>query len=268
MRISFLGGGNMAEAILGGLLNLRVVDTRRVQVVDPNPDRRRALEERYGVSALAVVDDPFFETDLVVLAVKPQVVGEALAPLAGRLGRVPVLSIMAGVPIARIATLLQEEVAIVRAMPNTPALVGAGITGLYAPPTVGQAVRASAERVMSAVGEVVWVESEAAIDAVTALSGSGPAYVFLLLEALQRAGVALGLSPEVARRLAIGTVVGAGKLADASADPFEILRARVTSRGGTTEAALAVLLQAGWAQTLEEAVAAAYDRAQRLAKGE
>ncbi|WP_438438256.1 pyrroline-5-carboxylate reductase [Hydrogenophilus thermoluteolus] len=229
--VEFLGGGNMAEAILGGLVDRRVTDAKRIHVVDPNPDRRTALESRYGVKALPVVDDPFFETDLIVLAVKPQVVATALAPLAGRVGRMPVLSIMAGVPIARIAALLGDTAPIIRAMPNTPALVGAGMSGLYAPPEVGVTARQLAQKVMEAVGEVVWVENEAAIDAVTAVSGSGPAYGFLFMEALARAGVELGLPADVARRLAVGTLLGAAKLADASADPLDVLRARVTSPG-------------------------------------
>ncbi|MEJ5269004.1 MAG: pyrroline-5-carboxylate reductase [Hydrogenophilus sp.] len=267
MRLSFLGGGNMAEAILGGLVDRRVIDAKRIHVVDPNPDRRTALESRYGVKALPVVDDPFFETDLIVLAVKPQVVATALAPLAGRVGRTPVLSIMAGVPIARIAALLGDTAPIIRAMPNTPALVGAGMSGLYAPPEVGVTARQLAQKVMEAVGEVVWVENEAAIDAVTAVSGSGPAYGFLFMEALARAGVELGLPADVARRLAVGTLLGAAKLADASADPLDVLRARVTSPGGTTAAALEVLFAHAWDRILETAVAAAYQRAQELAKG-
>lgn len=267
MRISFLGGGNMAEAIIGGLVDRRLVDPRRIQVVDPNPDRQSALHERYGVGALGVVDDPFFETDLIVLAVKPQVVQTALAPLAGRVARTPLLSIMAGVPIARIEALLGGA-SVVRAMPNTPALIGAGITALYAPAEVASPVRQMAERTMQAVGETLWVGCEAEIDAVTALSGSGPAYCFLFLEAMEQAGAALGLPEETARRLAVGTMLGAAKLASASADPFEILRARVTSPGGTTAAALGVLFERNWAEALEAAVVAAYRRAQELARGE
>jgi len=266
MRISFLGGGNMAEAIIGGLINGRVAEPRRIQVVDPNPDRQTLFHQRYRVTVVGVVDDPFFETDLIVVAVKPQVAEAALAPLAGRVDRVPLLSIMAGVPIARIQSIVGPS-EVVRAMPNTPALIGAGITALFSPEGVAAAVRTLAEKTMQAVGETLWVGDETAIDAVTAVSGSGPAYLFLFLEALARAGEQLGLPAETARRLAVATALGAAKLANAGPEPFEVLRARVTSPGGTTAAALEVLLAAGWPHQLEEAVAAAYRRARELAAG-
>ncbi len=267
MRLSFLGGGNMAEALLGGVIDRRVVLPQHVQVVDPNPDRRRTLEQRFGVTALPVIDDGFFETDLVVLAVKPQVAPEAVPPLAGRLRRAVVLSIMAGVPIARLQAWLGESAPVVRAMPNTPALVGAGITGVYAPPNVEAHARAQIDKLLASVGEVLWVDAEPLIDAVTAISGSGPAYVFLFLEALERAATAQGFSVAAARRLALATLSGAAKLAEASVEPFEVLRQRVTSPGGTTAAALKVLEERAWADALTAAVAAARRRAEELAAG-
>ncbi|MCX7946059.1 MAG: pyrroline-5-carboxylate reductase [Hydrogenophilus sp.] len=266
MRVSFVGGGNMAEAIIGGLVGRRVVEARRIQVVEIDEDRRRMLEQRYGVKALAVVDDGVLESDLLVVAVKPQVAEEALSPLAGRVERLPLLSIMAGVRVARIRA-LTGAAEVVRAMPNTPALVGAGITGLFTPAETHLGARQVAEQVMRAVGEVVWVSQEELMDAVTAVSGSGPAYLLLFLEALVEGGVAVGLDPGTARRLAVATALGTAKLADASADPFDVLRERVTSRGGTTEAAVTVLTERGWREALVAAVSAARARAKALAEG-
>lgn len=266
MRISFLGGGRMAEALIGGLLARQVASARGVQVRDPDAARCWALEARFGVAAQTVLDDAWFETEVIVLAVKPQHLREAVAPLAGRLGRVLVLSIAAGLPLGVIGRWLGGHRRLVRAMPNTPALVGAGVTGLYADPSVDALGREEAERIMGAVGEVIWVEDEGKIDAITALSGSGPAYVFAFLEALQAAGEALGFDAATARRLAQSTAAGAVRLAQESDEPLSRLRENVTSKGGTTEAALARLTERGFAEALREAVFAAYARSQELAQ--
>jgi len=266
MRISFLGGGRMAEALIGGLLARQVAGARGVQVMDPDAVRCRTLESRFGVAAQTVLDDAWFEADVIVLAVKPQHLREAVAPLAGRLGRILVLSIAAGLPLGVIGRWLGGHRRLVRAMPNTPALVGAGVTGLYADPSVDTLGREEAERIMAAVGEVLWVEEEGKIDAITALSGSGPAYVFAFLEALQAAGEALGFDATTARRLAQATAAGAVRLAQESEEPLSRLRENVTSKGGTTEAALARLNERGFAETLREAVFAAYARSQELAR--
>ena len=265
--LAFVGGGNMARAIIGGLIT-RGYAAARITVADPEPAARALLAERYGV---ATTDDnaaACAAADIVVLAVKPQqlkAVAIALGP-ALRARRPLVLSIAAGITTGLLAAWLGAELPLVRSMPNTPALVGYGIAGLYAAPGVGPALRETAAGILGAVGTAVWVEQEDLIDAVTALSGSGPAYCFLVLEALEAAGIKLGLAPATARTLAIETALGSAELARRSAFDPATLRAQVTSKGGTTERALAVLLEGGLPALFDTALRAARDRARELAQ--
>lgn len=263
LRISFIGGGNMATALIGGMLE-RGFAAPDVQVVDLNADSCERLAARFGVRAVGAVDAALLDCEVLVLAVKPQHMKAALTPLAGRLGRQVVVSIAAGLRLADLSRWLGGYARLVRAMPNTPALIGAGVTGLYADPTVDAAGRAAVERVLGAVGGTVWIAAEAQMDAVTAVSGSGPAYVFHFIEALEAAGVALGFETQAARKLAIETVLGAAKLAASSEEAPGVLRERVTSKGGTTEAALASLAAAGFVETIVRAVRAAEARGREL----
>lgn len=263
MKISFIGGGNMAAALIGGMLK-RGYSAAAIQVVELVPAARERLTEQFGVRCAAVADDAVLACDVLVLAVKPQQLRDALAPLAGRLARQLVLSIAAGVRMADIARWLGDYRCVVRAMPNTPALVGAGIAGLCADASVDREQRRTANAVLEAVGQTVWIDDESQMDAVTAVSGSGPAYVFYFIEALQAAGEALGFSPDTARALAIETFSGATKLAAESNESPTLLRERVTSKGGTTEAALQSLDADHVAVAISRAVAAACARGKVL----
>lgn len=260
--ILFVGGGNMASALIGGLLG-RGASASDVRVVEPDEGQRARLTGRYpGTSVLPGADGALDGVDVVVLAVKPQHLRDAVRPLVPQLvgARPVILSIAAGVRLADLSRWLGGYDRLVRAMPNTPALVGRGIAGAYAMTAVEPAARARAAAVLEAGGEMLWVDDEARLDAVTALSGSGPAYVFYLLEALEAAGVALDFTAPDARRLAYATVAGAIALAQVSeADPAT-LRAQVTSKGGTTEAALATLQER---EVKEAFVAAVRDAARR-----
>lgn len=263
MKITFLGGGNMATALIGGLAE-RGFATADIQAVDPQADSRTRLAKRFGIRTMQAVDDEVLACDVVVLAVKPQQMKVAVAPLAGRLTRQLVVSIAAGLRLADVGRWLGGYHRLVRAMPNTPALIGAGITGLYADPAVDAVGRKSAERILGAVGSTVWIADEAQMDAVTAVSGSGPAYVFHFIEALEAAGTSLGFDATTARRLAIDTVLGAAKLAAGSDEAPAVLRERVTSKGGTTEAALASMALSGVFDAIVRAVYAANVRGREL----
>ncbi|ROR34489.1 pyrroline-5-carboxylate reductase [Inmirania thermothiophila] len=265
--LAFIGGGNMARSLVGGL----VADghpAARIRVADPSAEKRAALAADYGVAVHADNTEAAADAAVVVLAVKPQVlraVAEGLAPVV-QARRPLVISIAAGVREPDIRRWLGGEVPVVRTMPNTPALVQSGATALYANPLVSAAQREVAESVLRAVGVTLWVEEEALLDAVTALSGSGPAYFFLLMECLEAAGVRLGLTPEQARLLTLETAYGAAKMALASGEDPAVLRARVTSPGGTTEAALRVFAEAGLGEIVARAVTAARDRAEELGR--
>ncbi|MCX7896799.1 MAG: pyrroline-5-carboxylate reductase [Rhodocyclaceae bacterium] len=265
MKITFLGGGNMAAALMGGLKK-QGFSVAGMQVVEIDADRRAWLAEAFGVRTTASVDAAALDCEALVLAVKPQQMKAALAPLAGRLAAQLVISIAAGLRLADLSRWLAGHDRLVRAMPNTPALIGAGITGLYAPPHVDREERALAERILAAVGKTLWLDDEALMDVVTALSGSGPAYVFYFLEALIEAGVSLGLPAAAARELALTTFAGASQLAQASHESLAELRARVTSKGGTTEAALAVFAANGVAKAIGEGVFAAARRGRELSR--
>lgn len=261
-RIAFIGGGNMASALIGALLQAgcRPAD---IAVVDPGEAARERLRERFGVHTLASAGPSLAGCRLAVWAVKPQTFREAAAAAAPHLGGALHLSVAAGIRCASMQAWLGSD-RIVRTMPNTPALVGLGMTGVYALPGVTAEDRALAEAAIAGTGRWVWVADEAALDAVTALSGSGPAYVFYFLEAMREAGTAMGLPAEVALELAIGTFIGAARLAQEAGEPPEVLRERVTSKGGTTAAALAALEAAGVKDAFIGAMHAARQRAQEL----
>ena len=244
MKILFLGGGNMANALIGGILKQGFAPGD-IDVIDPGAEPRAKLTAAYAVNCHESAKSVASGFDIVVLAVKPQQMKAAVAPLAGKLGSALVISIAAGLDMAALSRWLGGHRQIVRCMPNTPALIGAGITGLCALPEVSADQRASADRVLKAVGTTVWIDDEAKIDGVTAISGSGPAYVFLFIEALQQAAAELGFTPEQGRQLAIETVQGAAALAAQSDEPAATLRERVTSKGGTTAAALQVMAERG-----------------------
>jgi pyrroline-5-carboxylate reductase len=263
MKITFIGGGNMATALIGGLKQ-QGFSVAGIQVVDPNPESGARLTETFGVRSAIALDAAALACDIVVLAVKPQQMKEAVAPCAGKLTRQLVVSIAAGLRIADMARWLGGYRRIVRSMPNTPALIGAGITGLYADPSVDLEGRNDAERVLKAVGSTVWIDDEARMDAVTAVSGSGPAYVFYFIEAIENAARELGFNAAQARQLTVETFVGAARLAAQSPEPIGTLRERVTSKGGTTAAALDAFAAGNAAAAIRAGVFAADARGREL----
>lgn len=265
MRLCFLGGGNMATALIGGLI-ARGTAPQSLAVIEVNDAARARLAARYPVRVSTAPAAALQAADTVVLAVKPQDMRAALAAIGGELGTRLVISIAAGVRLETLSRWLGGHRRIVRAMPNTPALIGMGITGLYAAPETDAAERARAEQVLAAVGEVVWVDEEALLDPVTAVSGSGPAYVFWFIEHLAAAGEKLGLAPQAAAKLALATVRGAAELAARSGQPPATLREQVTSQGGTTAAALAAFGEERIAERLARAVAAASRRGETLGR--
>jgi pyrroline-5-carboxylate reductase len=253
----------MARALLGGL-SARGPLTHVPIVVEPSPQARAELESRHAVLTLERPDASLSSCTALIVAVKPQQMREALVALKPFLGDCLLISIAAGIRIESIARWLGGLTPTVRCMPNTPALIGAGITGLFANALVNSEQRALANTLLEAVGETVWVAEEALLDAVTAVSGSGPAYVFYFIEALERAGLKLGLGPEISARLAIATFDGATRLARQSDEPLQILRERVTSKGGTTHRALTELEGARVSASIVDAVQAAALRAREL----
>ncbi|MGV3571514.1 MAG: pyrroline-5-carboxylate reductase [Ramlibacter sp.] len=261
-RIAFIGGGNMASAIIGGLVR-QGLSPAQIAVVEPFDEARQRLDQQFGVKAEAQAGPALAGASMVVWAVKPQSFSEAAAQARADVQQALHLSVAAGIRSDSIAAWLGTE-RIVRSMPNTPALVGKGMTALYARSAVTVADRDRVERVIATTGEHLWVEREEQLDAVTALSGSGPAYVFYFLEAMEQAGAEMGLSREQARRLAVGTFAGASELARASAEPLETLRERVTSKGGTTYAALTSMEHDGVKAQFIAAMRAACRRASEL----
>ncbi|MCL6232115.1 MULTISPECIES: pyrroline-5-carboxylate reductase [Acinetobacter] len=262
-NISFIGGGNMAQALIGGLI-ARGVPTTRITVSDPVEKVRELLAEK----DLHVTDDnvaAIREADIVLFAVKPQVLAKVLAPLQGLLEGKLVISIVAGAEIATISKLLGTE-RIVRVMPNTPALVQTGAHGLYAGEAVSAEDRDLASQVLASTGLTLWVNSEAQIDAVTAVSGSGPAYFFYMMESMIRAGKNMGLDEKVATALTLQTALGAAQMAITSANSPAELRKNVTSPNGTTQAAIEVFDHAQISQNIQAALAAAQKRSQELAQ--
>jgi pyrroline-5-carboxylate reductase len=263
MKITFIGGGNMAAAIIGGLVKKRW-PRKTIRVVEISRAAREKLESRLKVATQAAIDAGALKCDCVVLAVKPQQMREVAAALKPHLASQLVITIAAGIRAGDLSRWLGGHKRIVRVMPNTPALVHAGISGLYAPAAVGADGRAMAGRILGAVGKTLWLKREQDLDAVTAVSGSGPAYVFYFIEALERAARELGLAADDAHLLAIETFAGAVRLAAQSAEPPETLRGRVTSKGGTTERALQSMESERVKDAIVRAVRAAAERSREL----
>jgi pyrroline-5-carboxylate reductase len=264
--IGFIGAGNMARSLVGGLLN-NGWEKDRLLLADPDAQRRAGLHEALAVTVHADNEAVAERASILVFAVKPQIFKSVAAPLGALLQRKKplVISIAAGIRIDAIERWLGHDLAIVRTMPNTPALVLAGSTGLFANARTSQEQRDKAEAILRAVGVTVWVENESLLDAVTALSGSGPAYFFLIMEALEQAAMKLGLDRTTARLLTIETAYGAAKMAEEGGEDPAQLRARVTSPGGTTESALRVLKERGIDELFDQALSAAAQRSRELA---
>jgi pyrroline-5-carboxylate reductase len=264
MKISFIGGGNMATALIAGLAG-KVAQPADIHVVDPNADALARLRETYGVTTSPEIGAAVAASDVIVLAVKPQQMRDITVHLQSQLANKPLLlSIAAGIRGADLSRWLGGYGAIVRTMPNTPALIGQGITGMVAMAGVSAAQKDAADSIMRAVGQTVWLDEESLIDPVTAVSGSGPAYVFYFLEAMQQAAAEMGLSAEQGKALALATFTGAAQLAAQSDAPVEVLRQRVTSKGGTTHAAITSMEAAGVKQAIVEAMKAAAARGREL----
>jgi len=264
--IGFIGGGNMAASIIGGLI-ADGFPANAIYVAEPSEEARSQLAARFGIHTETNNTAVAAQVDVLLLAVKPQVLKEVAQQLAASIqDRQPlVVSIAAGIRSGDLARWLGGKVAIVRSMPNTPALVQSGATGLFANSHVSSSQREQAESILRAVGITVWLGDEKQIDAVTALSGSGPAYIFNVIEVMENAGTQLGLDAQTARRLAVQTAFGASKLALESADDPATLRKKVTSPGGTTERALGVLDEGRLGNLFMAALQAASDRAAELA---
>jgi len=237
MNITFIGGGNMASALISGLLQQGYA-ARQLYVVEINAENREKIKHEFGVSAVADLASGIAESDVILLSVKPQQLFELTQKLAPLLRNQLIISIAAGIRATDIMRWLGDYQRVVRAMPNTPSLVRSGVAGLYATSNVGEQDRKNAESVLVAVGSTLWVDEEEMLHAVTAISGSGPAYVFYFIESMQQAGIELGLTPVQARQLSLQTFAGASKLASLSDEDAATLRARVTSKGGTTEQAI------------------------------
>jgi len=275
-RIGFIGGGNMATSLIGGILESGTAASDII-VIDPVAEQRTRLQSRFGIETAD--DSSRVEScSVVILAVKPQVMKEvcqAIKPDSGTL----YISIAAGIPTGKLAQWLNDsgrddtrpytdsgQLAIIRCMPNTPALLQCGASGLYANEYTSDAQRNTALHILEAVGIAVWVDNEDLIDAVTAVSGSGPAYYFLMMEAMQQAGESLGLSAEVARKLVLQTALGAARMANEGDDDPATLRNKVTSKGGTTEQAINSFQSDGFEEIVRRALIAARDRGRTLAE--
>jgi pyrroline-5-carboxylate reductase len=260
--IAFIGGGNMASALIGGLIQSGQAPAGIV-VVEPFEAQADKLRRQFGVRVETAAGPALAGAQLVVWAVKPQLFQEAARPCAEHVKGALQLSVMAGIRSGAIAVATGSD-RVVRTMPNTPALIGRGMTGLFASAAVSTSEREQVERLLAPTGELLWVEREELLDAVTALSGSGPAYVFYFVEGMMRAGAELGLSTEQARKLAVGTFSGAAALAVQSTESPEVLRQNVTSKGGTTHAAITTLDHHGVMDAFVTALHAAARRAKEL----
>jgi len=265
-RLCILGAGNMGRALIGGLLRSGT-RAERVSAAESQPAAREALSREFGITATADTRAAIAGATIVVLAVKPQDARDVLTPLAGVLtaSKPLVVSVAAGVRVAALESWCGPGVPVMRAMPNRPALIGAGATGLFAPLAVDRAQRNAAEQLLKAVGAVFWVSTEEALDAVTALSGSGPAYFFLLAELMAEAGTQLGLEAMTARQLAAATLYGAGLMTHGGHADLAQLRTEVTSNGGTTEAALKAFEATDLRAAVRQALTAAMQRSRELA---
>ena len=261
-QLAFIGAGNIARAIIGGLINSGYRPDQ-ISAADPAKAQLELLPP--GVTPAGDNRTCAADADVIVLCVKPDKVVPAareIAPIAaGKL----IITVAAGIPVAALLSALGDDAPVIRCMPNTPALVGLGMTGLYANPNVSAAQREAGEQVLSAIGRTQWFDDEDDLDRVTAVSGSGPAYFFLVMEAMEQAAVSLGLPREASRALVLQTAVGAAQMALSSEDAPEVLRQKVTSPGGTTEAAIKTLLAAGLPEDFRNAIEAAWKRSRELA---
>ena len=261
-KIAFIGGGNMASAMISGLIK-QGMPLERILVVEPFEPTRDKLQQDFGIKALGAPSPVLAVAGLIIWAVKPQVFKEAAQKTSSFAPTALHFSVAAGIRSDSIAAWLDSD-NIVRSMPNTPALIGKGITALFARSAVTASSKAWVERIIASMGEFLWMNEESQLDAVTAISGSGPAYVFYFLEAMAEAAVKMGLSAEQGRKLAIATFSGASELALRSDEPLELLRQRVTSKGGTTYAALTGMESANIKQHFVQAMQAAEKRAKEL----
>jgi pyrroline-5-carboxylate reductase len=260
--LAFIGGGNMASAIIGGLIQ-QGTSASNIVVVEPFEEARQRIERQFNIKTYATAGPELHESGLVIWAVKPQVFKEAALSTSAFCKDALHLSVAAGIRSDSIAQWLNSQ-RIVRAMPNTPALVGLGQTGLFARPSVTAEDKAWIERIVATTGQYLWVNDESLLDAVTAVSGSGPAYVFFFIEAMVKAGVQMGLTEAQAHQLAVGTFVGASELARSANESPTILRERVTSKGGTTYAAISAMQASGMAEQFQAALVAAQLRAAEM----
>ncbi len=263
-RVAFVGGGSMATALISGLVK-QGFGAHHIHVVEPFETAREALRRGFGIEPAASADDALCTCDLVVWAVKPQQFEQAAREVASFVQHALHLSVAAGIPVQVLQDWLRND-RVVRAMPNTPALIGQGMTGLYAPASVSSDDRVRIDRLLSSTGQCLWVKEERLIDAVTAVSGSGPAYVFYWMESMLAAGLEMGLTLEQARTLTLGTMEGAAALAAASSEDLATLRERVTSKGGTTFAAISSMVDEGLQPAIMRAMWAAHRRAEEMSQ--
>ena len=261
-RIAFIGGGNMANAIIGGLISQGHAPSH-IDVVEPFVETRNKLKASYGVDAQAEPGAFLEQAAMVIWAVKPQTFREAALPVRPHTQKALHLSVAAGIRSDSIVTWLGTQ-RVVRAMPNTPALIGKGISGLFARPAVTATEKQQVTQVMAGTGELLWLDTEEKLDVVTALSGSGPAYAFYFMEAMTTAGAEMGLTREQAQQLAVATFIGAGELVRSSGESPKVLRQRVTSKGGTTDAAICSMAEDDMQAVFINALYAARRRAQEL----
>ncbi len=266
-NLAFIGGGNMASAMINGLIE-DGTDPAHILVAEPDESRREQLAARFGVRTLNDNEEAARQADIIVLAVKPQALKEVATSLAPALAqnRPLCLSIAAGIRLASLQSWLGATVPVIRVMPNTPAMLGAGASGLYAPPDIGDELRDQAEHIMRATGIAVWLDEESQMDALTAVSGSGPAYFFLFMEAMENSARKLGLEEKTAHLLVLQTALGAARMALESASELAELRNSVTSPGGTTEKALEIFTQGGLTELVDKALSAARDRSIELSE--
>jgi pyrroline-5-carboxylate reductase len=261
-HIAFIGGGNMATAIISGLQG-QGFPVGQIDVVEPFPEAQERLKAHFGINAHTQADTFLGRATIVIWAVKPQSFKEAALQTRFYTKDSLHLSVAAGIPSASIARWLAND-RVIRTMPNTPALIGKGMTGLFARAAVTEADRQHAERIVSGMGRFLWLATESQLDAVTAISGSGPAYMFYFMEAMTAAGAEMGLAREQAYQLAVATFIGAGELALSSHEPPEILRQRVTSKGGTTHAAITSMEESHIKELFAKALHAAHRRAREM----
>lgn len=261
-HIAFIGGGNMASAMISGLRSQGFA-LEQMDVVEPFAETQERLHSHFGIHARPQAGDFLKQATIVIWAVKPQSFREAAQQVHAWIGSALHLSVAAGIPSGSIAQWLGND-RIIRTMPNTPALIGKGMTGLFARPAVTHTDRQHAERIVSGMGQFLWLDEEGLLDAVTAISGSGPAYMFYFMEAMTAAGAEMGLSREQAYQLAVATFIGAGELARSSHEPPEILRQRVTSKGGTTYAAITSMDDSHVKDLFARALHAAHLRAREM----